>query len=384
MNKSRFGNISVAVIAIGHGVTDLYANFLAALLPVFAEKFTLSKTSIGVMISVMGISGSMFQVVFGYLGDKWSRRFFLIVGPAVAGIMTLIGIAPNFIALIIILLLGGLGVSSFHPHAASAAGDTAGQKRDAGLGFFMAVGTLGYAVGPLIAASLMSSSAIGPARMPYFSVFGVITSILLYRYIRPEKTRTKKQETVSIFQIIRPEIKLLTILFAIVTLRATTNIVFVNFMSLMIQQRQLSLMIGALVLFVFSLSTALGTFMGGYISNWISRKNLLVYSMLLSSPLLIAMLYTDGVLFVIFLVLSGITVSCSNPANLAIAQEAIPKGASTASSLMMGVSWGVAAILAMFFGIIADLFGGNVVPAMGISAVLPILAAMCALLLPRK
>jgi FSR family fosmidomycin resistance protein-like MFS transporter len=384
MNKSRFVNIGVAVIAIGHGVTDLYANFLAALLPVFAEKFTLSKTSIGVMISVMGISGSMFQVVFGYLGDKWSRRFFLIVGPAVAGIMTLIGIAPNFIALIIILLLGGLGVSSFHPHAASAAGDTAGQKRDAGLGFFMAVGTLGYAVGPLIAASLMSSSAIGPARMPYFSVFGVITSILLYRYIRPEKTRTKKQETVSIFQIIRPEIKLLTILFAIVTLRATTNIVFVNFMSLMIQQRQLSLMIGALVLFVFSLSTALGTFMGGYISNWISRKNLLVYSMLLSSPLLIAMLYTDGVLFVIFLVLSGITVSCSNPANLAIAQEAIPKGASTASSLMMGVSWGVAAILAMFFGIIADLFGGNVVPAMGISAVLPILAAMCALLLPRK
>jgi FSR family fosmidomycin resistance protein-like MFS transporter len=357
MNKSRFVNIGVAVIAIGHGVTDLYANFLAALLPVFAEKFTLSKTSIGVMISVMGISGSMFQVVFGYLGDKWSRRFFLIVGPAVAGIMTLIGIAPNFIALIIILLLGGLGVSSFHPHAASAAGDTAGQKRDAGLGFFMAVGTLGYAVGPLI---------------------------LLYRYIRPEKTRTKKQETVSIFQIIRPEIKLLTILFAIVTLRATTNIVFVNFMSLMIQQRQLSLMIGALVLFVFSLSTALGTFMGGYISNWISRKNLLVYSMLLSSPLLIAMLYTDGVLFVIFLVLSGITVSCSNPANLAIAQEAIPKGASTASSLMMGVSWGVAAILAMFFGIIADLFGGNVVPAMGISAVLPILAAMCALLLPRK
>jgi len=38
----------------------------------------------------------------------------------------------------------------------------------------------------------------------------------------------------------------------------------------------------------------------------------------------------------------------------------------------------------MFFGVIADLFGGNVIPAMGISALLPIFAAIFALLLPRK
>lgn len=385
MNKPRFSNISVAVIALGHGMTDLYANFLAALLPVFAEKFVLSKTSIGVMISVIGLSGSMFQVVFGYLGDRWSRRLFLIVGPAIAGIfMTLIGIAPNYFALIMILIIGGIGVSAFHPHAASAAGDMAGNKRDIGLGVFMAIGTVGYAVGPLVATYLMSSPSVGPNRMPYFSIFGVITSILLYIYVIPDKIRAKKQENESVFRIIRPEIKLLTILFIITIFRSTTNIVFVNFMSLLIQQRQLSLMIGAVVLFVFSLSTALGAFLGGYISNWISRRKLLIYSMIFSAPFLIGILYTNGVLFVIFLVLSGIMISCSNPANLAIAQEAIPKGASTASSLMMGAAWGVAAIFAMFFGIIADFFGGNVVPAMGISAILPIIAAFFALFLPKK
>jgi FSR family fosmidomycin resistance protein-like MFS transporter len=374
----------VAVIALGHGVTDLYANFLSALLPFFADKFSLSKTSIGVMISVTGISGSMFQVVFGYLGDRWSRKLFLVSGPIIAGIfMSFIGLSPSYHALIVILLVGGIGVSAFHPHAASAAGDMAGKNRDFSLAIFLTVGTVGYALGPLLATYIMSSSAIGPKRMPYASILGIITTILLYKYAY-FKRESQKRESVKILQIIRPKAKLMAILCTIVILRSTTTIVYSNFLSLLIQQRHLSLMIGAIVLFLFSLSTALGTFLGGYVARWVSRRSIIIYSMLLSSPFLIALLYSNGVLFVIFLILSGIMISFANPANLAIAQEAIPRGASTASSLMMGASWGTAAIIAMFFGVIADLFGGNVVPAMAISALLPILAAIAALSLPKK
>jgi len=385
MNNSQFSKISVAVIAIGHGVTDLFANFLAALLPFFVDKFSLSKTSIGVMISVTGISNSMLQVVFGYVGDRWGRKLFLVSGPAIAGIfMTFIGISPSYHVLIFILIIGGIGVSAFHPHAASTAGDMASKNRDISLAVFMAIGTIGYALGPLFAAYLMSSSVIGPDRMPYASIIGIITSILLYKYVSLKKKSTQKRESVKIFQVIKPQIKLMSILFIIVTLRSTTTVVYGNFLSLLIKQRNLPLMIGAVVLFLFSLSTAFGTFLGGYVTRWVSRKSIIIYSMLLSSPFLIALLYTNGVLFVILLLLSGVMISFANPANLAIAQEAIPKGASTASSLMMGASWGIASVIAMFFGVIADLFGGNVVPAMAISALLPILAAVFAISLPRK
>ncbi len=96
-----------------------------------------------------------------------------------------------------------------------------------------------------------------------------------------------------------------------------------------------------------------------------------------------ALVYTEGIMFIIFLIFSGIMLSFSNSANVAIAQELIPQGASTASSLMMGVSWGIAAILAMFFGIIADLFGGNVAPAMGFSAILPVLSSTLVFFLPN-
>ena len=385
MKQSTLSKISVAVISFGHGVTDLYANFLASLLPVFVDKFSLSKTSIGVMISAMGISGSLFQVVYGYLGDRWGRKAFLVSGPIIAGVfMSFIGLSPNYQTLIAILLIGGMGVSAFHPHAASAAGDMAGDNRDAGLAVFMAIGTVGYALGPLFSAYLMSAPYIGPNKMPYASFIGIIATILLYKFVSLKKTHDSEKKSESIFQIIKPKIRLIFFLFMIVTLRSTTTIVFVNFLSLFIKQRQLSLMIGAIVLFIFSLSTAVGTFLGGYICKWVSRRSLLIYSMSLSSPLLIWMLYSNGTLFVILLIISGIVSSCSNPANLAIAQEAIPKGASTASSLMMGASWGVAAIIAMFFGMIADRFGGNVVPAMAISAVLPIIASFFAIPLPKK
>lgn len=384
MKQATLNKISVAVISYGHGITDLYANFLPALLPIFIDKFSLSKTSIGIMISIMGISGSMLQVVYGYIGDKWDRKAFLVSGPVIAGIfMCFIGLSPSYPMLIAILLVGGMGVSAFHPHAASVTGDMAVKNRDAGLAIFMAIGTVGYALGPLFSAYLISAPHIGPKRMPFASLLGVISSILLYKFVKLKKTDKPKEKTESIIQIIKPEAKLIFLLFMIVTLRSTTTVVFVNFLSLLIKQRQLSLMIGAIVLFLFSLSTAVGTFLGGYMSRWINRKNLLIYSMLLSSPLLIWMLYSDGTLFIILLILSGIISSCSNPANLAIAQEAIPKGASTASSLMMGASWGIAAVIAMFFGMIADRFGGDVVPAMSISAILPIIASLFAVFIPK-
>ena len=372
----------LAALALGHGITDMYANFLPALLPVFEGRFNLSKTMIGVLIFAVSTSGSLCQVVYGYLGDKWGRRFFLIPGPATAGIfLCFMGLSPNVLVLILLLLMGGMGVSAFHPHAASLAGDMAGIRRGFGLSLFMAGGTVGFAIGPLAAAALMSS--VGPARMPVVSVVGVAASFLLYRHTRPGEKKSRTHNSVNILEIIRPRIKLLSILCIIVILRATVSIVFVNFLSLLMKQRGLPLIVGGSVIFLFLLSTSFGTILGGYLSDRISRKRLLFCSLLLSFPFLLSLVYSDGIAFVILLMLSGATLACSNPVPLAMAQELIPDGAATGSSIMMGLGWGLAGFLALFFGVLADHFGGDVVPAMGIAACLPIAAAILALALPR-
>ena len=370
----------IAVLALGHGVTDLYANFLAALLPVFQDSFRLSKTLTGVLISAVSTSGSLCQVIYGYLGDRWGKKYFLVPGPAIAAIfMCFIGLSPNFPVLILLLIMGGMGVSAFHPHAASSAGDMAGSKRGFGLSVFMTGGTVGFAAGPLIAATLMSKPSIGPARMPLASIVGIATSFLLYRYAIPEEKHRITRNSTNVLAVIKPQIRLLIPLCIIVILRATVSIVFSNFMSLLMNERGLSLIVGGRVIFLFLLSTGFGTLLGGYLSDRMSRKKLLIFALLLSSPLLFALVHAEGAALVILLILSGVMLGCPNPVPLAIAQELIPEGASTASSIMMGFSWGIAGLLALFFGMLADLFGGDVAPAMSIAASLPILAAILAL-----
>lgn len=380
---SKSNRTGIAVLALGHGMTDLYANFLPALLPVFEDNFSLSKTLVGVLIFAVSTSGSLCQVVYGYLGDRWGRRLFLVPGPAVAAVfMCFIGLSPGFLVLLLLLLIGGMGVSAFHPHAASAAGDIAGSKRGLGLSLFMAGGTVGFAAGPLIAAVLMSS--VGPARMPLASITGIFTSFLLYKYAIPEGRRCNSGNRVSILESIRPHIRPLILLSVIVILRATVSIVFANFASLLMKQRGRSLIIGGSVVSLFLLSSASGTVLGGYLCDRMSRKKLLIISLLLSSPLLFALVPARGVTLIILLILSGVMIGCSNPVPLTVAQELVPGGASTASSIMMGFSWGIAGLLALFFGVLADLFGGDVAPAMGIAAFLPVLAAMFVLPLPQR
>ncbi len=383
VNKSN--RASIAVLALGHGVTDLYANFLPALLPVFQHNFSLSKSLVGMLIFALSISGSMCQVVYGYLGDRWGRRLFLVPGPAIAAVfMCFIGLSPSFAALFVLLIMGGMGVSAFHPHAASSVGDMAGSRRGFGLSVFMTGGTVGFAFGPMIAAALISSSYVGPARMPLAAVAGIVTSLLLYRYAIPEHRRQRTRDHINILQIFRLHTRPVTLLCMIVIFKATVSIVFSNFMSLLMDQRQLPLIIGGGAISLYLISNASGTLLGGYLYDKVSRKKLLIFTLLLASPLLFTLVHVKGAALVAALILSGVLMGCSNPAPLAIAQEMIPGGASTASSIMMGFSWGVAGLPVWFFGKLADIFGGDVVPAMSIASILPIIAAMFVLPLPKK
>lgn len=373
----------MAVLALGHGVTDLYANFLPALLPFFEDTFSLSKTMISLLIFAIITSGSLCQVLYGSLGDKWGRKLFLVPGPAVAAIfMSFIGLSPNFLVLLILLLLGGVGVSAFHPHAASITGDIAGSKRGFGISIFMTGGTVGYAAGPLIAAVLLSR--LGAGRIPLTSIVGIIASFLLYKYVITDHELHKKRNSTSILQAIKPHFRILALLSGIVVLRATVSIVFSYFISFLMNQQGKSLEVGGGAIFFFLLSISLGTLTGGYLSDKISRRKLIFFSMLFSAPFFFIMVHSTGFMLFACLLLSGAILGLSNPVPLTIAQELIPDGASTASSIMMGFSWGLAGLLALPFGMLSDQFGGDVVPAMSIAAALPIIAAMLSLFLPRK
>jgi FSR family fosmidomycin resistance protein-like MFS transporter len=131
-------------LALGHFVIDLYAAFLPPLLPLLIDKFQISFTSASLLATVLSLSASMPQPVFGFLFDKLGGRKMIIWGPVVAGLsFSFLGLAPHYSVLILLLILGGLGLASFHPEAAALTTSLSGQRKTWGMSIFMLGGNLG-------------------------------------------------------------------------------------------------------------------------------------------------------------------------------------------------------------------------------------------------
>ena len=70
----------VLTIMAGHAVHDTYTGFLPPMLPLFIERFSLSRTEAG-MLSIFISAPSILQPIMGFLADRISLKALVIVGP---------------------------------------------------------------------------------------------------------------------------------------------------------------------------------------------------------------------------------------------------------------------------------------------------------------
>ena len=143
--------LRLGVLAIGHGITDAYGSAFSPLLPALVLKLSLTETDVGVLVAVLSMGTSLTQVVFGYLADRLGKPFWIVVGPAVGAIfMSTMGLAPNFVVLLILLFLGGCGIAAYHPQSAAAVGGLHERHKSLAMSIFTVGGTAGYACGPIL------------------------------------------------------------------------------------------------------------------------------------------------------------------------------------------------------------------------------------------
>ena len=123
---------------------------MGALQPLLVERFGLSLAQAGILGGVLVFSSSVTQPAYGYLSDRIRTRLFAALGPAVAGVfISALGIARGYEWLLAMVLLGGIGISMFHPQASSRAVLGIESKRGRAMAVFISAGTLGFACGPV-------------------------------------------------------------------------------------------------------------------------------------------------------------------------------------------------------------------------------------------
>ena len=130
-----------------------------------------------------------------------------------------------------------------------------------------------------------------------------------------------------------------------------------NFLSLFLDERGYSNVARSAVLALFLLAGTVGIVIGGSLSHRISRRRMLLFSLIVSPPLLFLSLHSTGAVFLTLLFLGNVVLSASTSVNIVWAQQLLPERENIASSLMMGGAWGVGGVLSIPVGMLGDRFG---------------------------
>jgi FSR family fosmidomycin resistance protein-like MFS transporter len=346
--------LAVGTISFAHLVNDLYVGALAPILPLLVVKYGISLAVAGGLGSIQ-VMAAFSQPVFGYLSDRWFGRAFLFIGPLLAGLgMGALGLSPNFAIMVALLVVAGLGASAFHPPAAATANLISGSRKGLGVSVFLAAGSMGRSLGPLLIAFAVGAYGLtGTWVMAVPAVIAVALMAFLPA-VRPNKSKLNLQAT---GRILGAHTGQLFLLWLIVVLRNTVNINFRIFLPLLLAEQGKPLQLGGALIAVYFFAGAAGIVMGGYVADRFGPRLTLVVSAMAGIPFFYLTLYSSELISILTMALAGISLMSAHSICLLAAQEILPDQTSTISGLMLGVALSIGGLTAPFFGWMADLLG---------------------------
>jgi MFS family permease len=103
-----------------HLLHDGFSDIIYVFLPLWAAEFGLSFAQVGIIRTLYSGGMALFQVPAGFLAERWGERRLLVAGTTVTALGFIIaGWAGSFGALLVILVMAGLGSSVQHPLSSS-------------------------------------------------------------------------------------------------------------------------------------------------------------------------------------------------------------------------------------------------------------------------
>ncbi len=352
-NNGRFISTSIILLTSAHLFNDFYAGFLMPLLSYFQSHLHLTITQVSILPTILAVFGSILQPVFGFLGDRFNKKLFVVSGVLCSALfMSCIGLAPNFTLLILMLVVGASGIAAFHPNAAATVARLTQNRSTFTMSIFLMVGCIGLALAPFIITSI--ASAGGFNKLWLLSIPGVILALILIKTLSIDH-ENRSSTKLSDFKILfagksRP----LWIMFLIMFIRSLVITSFMSFMSILFTAKGLSMHRSGIAISTFLISGSAGGVIGGYLADKISRKIIIAGSSIIACPLLLWFLKADGNFAMILLGLSGMVVLAASAVNVLIVQRLCPDMAGSIAGVSMGLVWGSAGLMLPVVGYIAD------------------------------
>jgi FSR family fosmidomycin resistance protein-like MFS transporter len=371
------------LITFGHVCTDINQGALPALLPFLIATYDLSYAAAATIMLANSVVSAVIQPLFGFLGDKVDRPWFMSLGILLAGAgLALMGLFDSYALILACALLTGTGVALFHPEGGKLANVVAGENKGAGISNFSVGGNLGFGIGPVIATAAVS--AWGMIGTLVFLVPALVSSGVLLsqtsayrrlthiesRRIQAAPAASRTEDWVGFAKVS-----------VVNCVRAVIGNAMITFIALyFINVLHSSHEFGALMLTVYSLGGAVATFVGGRIADRVGFKRMILLSIGILAPLLLLFVWTSNtILAVVLVVLCSLAHSLGYAPMVALGQAYLPNRVGFASGISLGVVVSMGGIASPGIGFIGDAWGLTV--SMGVVCALAFAGLALSLLL---
>jgi len=356
-DPKKFHTGRIAIIALTHMVHDTYSAFLAPILPLLIAKFSMSYTLAG-FLSVAQRIPSILNPFVGLAADRMNPRWFVVLSPAITAItMSLLGVAPHYAFVVMLLLIMGVSASMFHVPTPVMVRKDSGNKVGRGMSIYMLGGELARSLGPLTILGAVSLWGLeGSWRV---LPVGILTSIVLHFVLdnTPMPRSTKHKKAVDSFRDLKRYRNFFLIVIGMSLFRTLLLGSLTFYLPTYLTSKGSSMWIAGMSLSILQFAGAAGTLFCGSISDFIGRKKMLMILSVITPILTWAFILFNGALTIPLLIILGFSLFSYNPVLLAMVQELDSDDPAFLNSIYMGLMFIVSSISVLTIGKLADMIG---------------------------
>lgn len=372
----------IAAMTAAHFFNDSYGQYLPILLPLLAASIGFSLSLAAVVVTAYTITSSIVQPFLGHIADRHATRLISVLGIMGSAIgASLLGVSPSFIVLVLLAVLAGFGTASFHPQGAAMVVAISGKRKATMMSIYLFGGSAGFAVGPLVVARVAHTSLHAT---PLLMIPGLLMALAFY-FFAPQNwspgAAAGSPAGPSLWAVLREHRRVLALLLGVVVLRSLTQQGLSTFLPFYYKHLGHTAGYAAAVLSVLGLTGAFGGLLGGFLADRFSQRPVIVISLLLAGPLLVALPHLSGAPLFIDAGLSGVLLLSSWNVLTVKGQQLLNKNVGMASGLMLGFSGGLGGLGVIPMGIIGDRVG--TLPILTFLGLLAPVAGLLALTLPE-
>jgi len=353
------------LISLGfcHLLNDLMQSLIPALYPMLKQEFHLDFTQVGLITLAFQLTASLLQPTVGTVTDRKPQPYSLALGMGATLVgLLLLSVAGSYAAVLFAAALVGTGSAVFHPEASRVARLASGGRYGIAQSLFQVGGNLGSAIGPLLAAFIVLPR--GQGAIAWFSLAALLAMVVLVRVggwyaahlsLPPQAGRAASAAAAL------PRARVIWFVFLLMLLVFSKNVYTSSLTSYftfyLIGRFHLSVQQAQVQLFVYMAAVAVGTLIGGPISDRIGRRPMIWISILGALPFTLLLPYANFFWTGVLTIVIGLLMASAFPAILVYAHELMPGRVGLVSGMFFGFAFGLGGLGAAAMGRIADAHG---------------------------